>query len=469
MLFPTPEFAIFFAIVFVIAWDLRERFVARKLFLVAVSYVFYGWWDWRFCFLLAGSTLANWLFGLWLDGTHGPRARRWIVAGSVTVNLSVLAFFKYYVFFIENIDGLMRAFGQVPDLPYLHVALPVGISFFTFHGISYIVDVYREKVPAARSLVDLMLYMAFFPQLVAGPIVRASHFLPQLRFRPELDRTMVAHGLLLAVVGLFKKVVIANYLATLIVDDVFFDPAAYHPFDLAAAVYGYAVQIYCDFSGYTDTAIGVALLLGYQFPKNFDQPYRARSLQEFWRRWHISLSSFLRDYLYIPLGGSRHGPMRTNINLIVTMLLGGLWHGANWTFVLWGAIHGFGLAIERVIRSAMGKDAGAGGLIGLIITFHIVCAAWIPFRAESIELAFAFYQGFWTNWAITPAAATPGVVFLILLGLAFHALPTTIFARVAGVLERLPSPALGAVMSAAIVATFAVGPGVVTPFIYFQF
>ncbi len=338
MLFPTADFAVFFFVVFCASWAAARHPDARKLLLLAASYFFYGYWDWRFMALLAASSAINYVAGRIISVSAGAGPRKSALITAIVLNLAILGFFKYFGFFLGTLGDLLVAAGLERDMPFLQIVLPVGISFFTFQGISYVVDVYRGEVASAKSPLDLFLYISFFPQLVAGPIVRAAWFLPQLGEVPELTRRAMCFGLCLILLGLFKKMVIANYLATELVDGVFIDPGGYSSLELLIAIYGYAVQIYCDFSGYSDIAIGVAALLGYRFHRNFDRPYRARSLQEFWRRWHISLSQWLRDYLYKPLGGSRHGRLTTYRNLAITMLLGGIWHGAAWTFIVWGAI-----------------------------------------------------------------------------------------------------------------------------------
>ncbi len=364
MLFPTMTFALFFVIVFGVSWRLNDRPVQWKLFVLGASYVFYGWADWRFCFLLAGSTLFNWMAAAAIGRARDDRARRaWMFLG-VGINLVLLGFFKYYGFFVDSVLAVLEPMGLAPTALLVRVLLPVGISFFTFCAISYVIDVFRdEQEPVA--LLDFAVYLSFFPHLVAGPIVRVSEFEPQLRRRRNPDTIDATRAARLICRGMFKKVVIANFLATAIVDPVFVAPSQHTNWELLVGAWAYAVQIYADFSGYTDIAIGIALLMGIKFPDNFDQPYSSRSIQEFWRRWHMTLSRWLRDYLYIPLGGNRGGPRAEYRNLFLTMLLGGLWHGASWNFVIWGAFHGCGLAAER--RHAMREqrpayvDLGAAG------------------------------------------------------------------------------------------------------------
>ena len=356
MLFPTMTFALFFVVVVGVSWKLNDRPVQWKLFVLAASFVFYGWADWRFCFLLAGSTVFNWLVAAAVGRAVAERPRKaWMLLG-VGGNLALLGFFKYYGFFVDSVLALLQPLGLAPTALLIKVLLPVGISFFTFCAISYVIDVFREEQEPVPFL-DFAVYLSFFPHLVAGPIVRVSEFQPQLRRRRNPDAVDATRAARLICRGLFKKVVIANYLATAIVDPVFVAPSQHTNWELLVGAWAYAVQIYADFSGYTDIAIGIALLMGIKFPDNFDQPYSSRSIQEFWRRWHMTLSRWLRDYLYIPLGGNRGGPRAEYRNLFLTMLLGGLWHGASWNFVIWGAFHGGGLALER--RHAMREQRPA--------------------------------------------------------------------------------------------------------------
>ena len=470
MLFPTMVFALFFLVVYATAWSLNGENERRKLFLLMASWVFYAWWDWRFVGLLIASALLNWLVARQIGLSEDVKRRRWLVALGVTINLTILGFFKYYGFFVDQLGELLKLAHWERDLPLIHVILPIGISFFTFQGMSYVIDVHRGKCAPARSLLDVMLLMSFFPHLVAGPIVRASDLLPQFAQAPRLNRQMAMHGLLLIAWGLFKKTVIASELSTNLVDPVFFDPSSYGALDLIGAAFGYAVQIYCDFSAYSDMAIGIAALLGYRFPRNFDQPYRAASLQEFWRRWHISLSSWLRDYLYVPLGGNRAGLAGTCVNLMITMLLGGIWHGAAWTFVAWGALHGIALCIERVWWSAIRRPhwPRMPQTLGVIITFNIVTLSWILFRSDSFTAALTYLQGF-GRWSQPATMLSPFVMALIIGGLAMHCLPARAIERVAAAMQRLPSPAVGLALGLVLLLIEAIRPAGIAPFIYFQF
>jgi D-alanyl-lipoteichoic acid acyltransferase DltB (MBOAT superfamily) len=472
MLFPTLDFLLFFFVVVILAAPLARFNRGRKLMLVVASYYFYAQWNWHFCFLLAGSSVLTYLGGLTIAAMPSDRARRFIVGICVGAHLVLLAAFKYFDFLVGGINQALHAAQAGFEVPLVEVILPVGISFFTFHGISYLVDVYRGDVAVCRRLDDILLYLSFFPQLVAGPIVRSSFFLPQLA-QSVPGTVAIAEPLLLILGGLFKKVVIANYIATDLVDPVFFDPARYGMLDRLLAAYGYAVQIYCDFSAYTDIAIGLAALLGYRFPLNFDQPYKARSLREFWRRWHISLSSWLRDYLYKPLGGSRGGSWFTARNLMITMLLGGIWHGAALKFVAWGALHGVGLVIERWLERWSHTWLGAlarsriGQAACLLLVFHIVCLSWVLFRAANFDTVMVY---------LTPSAGeepglqiTPFAAALVALGLALNAVPRQLACRLARYAGWWPNWAWAALAGAGIVVIDALGPEGVAPFIYFQF
>jgi alginate O-acetyltransferase complex protein AlgI len=351
----------------------------------------------------------------------------------------------------------------------------VGISFYTFMAVSYVVDVHRGRLSPAPWL-DFFLYLSFFPHLVAGPIVRGEELLPQFRRPRDPRRLDVAGGTWLILRGLFKKVVISSYVAAAIVDPVFADPARYGALDVLFAIYGYAIVIYADFSGYTDIAIGVVTLLGFRFPQNFDRPYIARTVQEFWRRWHMTLSRWLRDYLYIPLGGSRRGERRTYANVMLTMLLGGLWHGAAWTFVLWGGLHGAGLAVGRWRR----ERRRAAGLAPLAIdplarvrqevaTFHFVCLGWIFFRADSIGTAFAVLGRLVAGWTVGPSLVTPLLVAVLAASLAAQHLPSRPAERIQVAFSRLRPGFQGVAVATALAAITTLGPQGVAPFIYFQF
>src|SRR4051812_7058089 len=434
-----------------------------KPFIVAASYAFYAYASWRFCVLLGGITLGNQLAAQLIHRTASEQRRRWIVRAAVALDLGVLAVFKYYSFFVGDVSRVLDAVRLGLPLPLLTIALPVGVSFFTFQAISYTVDVHRRLIEPAKTI-DVAIYLSFFPHLVAGPIVRAREFLPQLEEPRDPNHVAVGSGLALIALGLIKKLAIADYLARSVVDPVFAVPSAYHGPDLWLAAYAYTAQIYCDFSGYTDMAIGLALLLGYVFPQNFRSPYRATGFQDFWRRWHMTLSRFLRDFLYIPLGGNRKGKWKTYRNLMLTMVLGGLWHGAAWTFVLWGAFHGAGLSIER----ALGGRLPGPRWLKWFWTFHLVVLGWVLFRAQSLALAGPFLSQLTAGGS--PTLWTVPVVLAIVVVVGLQLVPPRPLERLEVWIGRL-QPVLLAVILAVVMAFSAAtvsGQGV-APFIYFRF
>jgi D-alanyl-lipoteichoic acid acyltransferase DltB (MBOAT superfamily) len=467
MLFPTLDFLLFFIVTVAALAPLQDRHRARKAVLLVASYYFYMQWNWRFGFLLLGSSVLTYLAGRGIERFRGQA--RWIAGAAVSMHLGVLCLFKYADFLIGAGNQALHAAGSAWEAPFPGLILPVGISFFTFHGISYVVDVYRRDVMVCRRLDDMLLYVSFFPQLVAGPIVRASFFLPQL-YAEAPARLPLGPGLLLVLTGMIKKVIVANYLATGLVDPVFFDPSNASSLDLLLAAYGYAAQIYCDFSGYTDMAIGIAMLLGYYFPPNFNQPYRSTSFQEFWRRWHISLSSWLRDYLYKPLGGSRHGWVRTVAALMATMLLGGLWHGAALKFLAWGGLHGVALVTERAVRPLAPRwlRGRVGTVLGWVVVFHLVCLAWILFRADTMDTALLYVRTM-LSFVPGPSVASPLSLALIVGVMVFQFTPGDWPVRLARQLVWAPDWALGMAGGVLVALVDAMGPDGVAPFIYFQF
>src|SRR3954453_797387 len=383
-----------------------------KPFIVFASYFFYACANPKFCLLLGGITLGNQAAAKLLHRTDDERRRSWIVGAAVTLDLLVLAVFKYYGFFTQSIADPLAKVGMGMPLPLLTIRLPVGVSFFTFQAISYVVDVKRGLIEPASTL-DVAIYLSFFPHLVAGPIVRAREFLPQLQSPRDPKRVAVGSGIALIGLGLVKKVAIPDYLARAVVDPVFAVPQSYSAPDVALAAYAYTAQIYCDFSGYTDIAIGLALLMGYVFPQNLMSPYRSLGFRDFWRRWHMTLSRFLRDFLYIPLGGNRGGRAKTYINLLMTMVLGGLWHGAAWPFVLWGAFHGVGLIAEH----ALGGRLRAPGWLRWLVTFPLIVLGWILFRSQRLDLAGSFFSrllvpGASTLWSVPVVLAIVTVIGL---------------------------------------------------------
>ena len=530
MLFPTMSFFLFFLVVFGVSWRLRPYPHSWKLFMLAVSYLFYGWWDWRFCFLLAGSTVGNIVAAHRVAAAATDKGRKRALIAGVVFNLVLLGFFKYYGFFVESLVSALEPVGLAPTTLLVEIALPVGISFFTFCALSYVIDVYRGDFEVAAPI-DVAVYLSFFPHLVAGPIVRAREFLPQLARVPDpnaLDATRAVH---LIARGLFKKVVIANFLAQSIVDPVFASPNSFDSWDLFVGAYAYAVQIYADFSGYTDIAIGTALLLGIRFPENFDRPYIAATIQDFWRRWHMTLSRWLRDYLYIPLGGNRNGRRAEYRNLMITMALGGLWHGARWTFVIWGVYHGAGLIAEHwaqsrrdrpiearspkveALREQLGLRTSHGDVpvvtlpdaqpakpaladappsnpaqteegatqatsrpaprrsnpwLGRLVTFNFVVVGWILFRSESFTDAWDYLRRLFTAWG-SSGEVTWLIVGTIAASLAAQFLPKKVGLMLEWCASHLPPIVQGIGFGVFLVALDILGPQGVAPFIYFQF
>ncbi len=416
MLFNSYEFWAFFAIVLLLYQGLGHR--GQNRMLLIASYVFYGSWDWRFLSLILVSTVVDyWVARRLSDEADDEGRRRLLLTLSLATNLGILGVFKYLGFFVESAAVLLTNLGFQPNLPSLGIVLPVGISFYTFQTLSYTIDVYRRKMAPCDDPLDFALYVAFFPQLVAGPIERASHLLPQIRTPRRVAPSQFREGLYCILYGLFKKVVIADNMA-LVVDHIFSQPTgSLSAVDMLVGVYAFAFQIYGDFHGYSLIAQGVARWLGFDVMDNFRQPYFAGSPQEFWRRWHISLSTWLRDYLYIPLGGSRGSVVQTYRNLAITMLLGGLWHGANWTFVIWGAVHGSWLSLHRAMAGITALWRGwLAQAIKVFVTFQIVCVTWLFFRAENVQQAFGLFGALGNGADVAPISRLGiGIVLVFVL------------------------------------------------------
>jgi alginate O-acetyltransferase complex protein AlgI len=462
LLFDSPAYFVFLIIVVVLYWRLSWR--RQNLLLLCASYFFYGWWDWRFMLLMMASTTIDYVVAQRIAATPpGPRRRALLII-SLCVNFGLLGFFKYCNFFMGSLSATLATLG-LHDLPVglLNVILPPGISFYTFQEVAYVVDVYKGDLDPARSFLDYGLFVSFFPHLIAGPIQRPSHLLPQAQSPRRFNERAFFDGCMLIVSGLFRKTVIADSCANL-ANLAFDGRLGWNVFSVLIGVYAFSWQIYGDFSGYSDLARGSAQLLGFHFMLNFRQPYLADSLQDFWRRWHISLSTWLRDYLYIPLGGNRLGSGRTYTNLMLTMLLGGLWHGANWTFVIWGAIHGAWLSMERLLTRGQGKLGWHNRLVALAV----VALSWVFFRARSVRAALhmlASLRHFDWRPEYGPELAFLGVVSGVML---------LIDARLElcgeeYVFERssLAAPIAAAVAMAVLMVAFAASE--TSAFIYFQF
>lgn len=467
MLFSQFIFVLFIAAVMLFLVVVRNNRV-RKLFLLLASYYFYAYWDWRFCSLLLFSTVVDYAVGQALKRTQAEKKRRLLLFVSLACNLGLLGFFKYFNFFVESLQAFLSPLGL--HVGTLNIILPVGISFYTFQTLSYTIDVYRKQMEPCDDFWDFALFVSFFPQLVAGPIVRAADFIPQLNEYRPLTRDRFYLGFHQFVRGLVKKVLIADHLA-MVSDFTFDNIGAMDGWTIWVGVLCYTGQIYCDFSGYTDMAIGIARAMGYDLCKNFDHPYTATTITAFWRKWHISLSTWLRDYLYIPLGGNRKGKVRTYINLILTMLLGGLWHGAAWTFVFWGFMHGCALMLDKRFNLSKRLDNARFFWKGLgwFYTMLVVIVAWVFFRSPSFESAWIclqkmfipshFNEGF--HWISLRA-----VILLPVLA-AFHAVSATRWSRLVELpADRWYTPVI---LFLLIYLVLLFQPQEFTPFIYFQF
>jgi len=437
--------------------------------MIVASYVFYAWWSPWFVLLLAGSTLFNQLIAVRIFNASERSRQTAILWLGIAGNLCFLGYFKYWNFFSESVQGSANALGIELNPGFVSTILPIGVSFYTFMALSYIVDTWRGTY-APVSLSRFAVFLSFFPHLVAGPIVRPAELIPQFDNPPNPREVDATRGFALIVGGLFLKVVLASTCASL-VDPVFGSPKLHSSLETLVAIYAYAIQIFSDFAGYSTIAIGVALLLGFRFPDNFNSPYRSLSLQEFWRRWHMTLSRWLRDYLYIPLGGNRGGERATERNLVLTMLIGGLWHGAGWTFVFWGALHGFGLAFERR-RADRRKTRGGSkprAWLSWLVTFNFVCFAWIFFRAESFGQATSVIERLFTAWGQPSPAISIGVIAAIATGMAIQFMPPRWWQELQIQVARWPYAAQGVGFGFVLMFINALGPAGVAPFIYFSF
>lgn len=470
MAFNSVQYIIFLIVIVVVTRRLQVR--ARNMFLLLVSYGFYATWDWRFLSLIAISTVLGYTSGIAMGRTTDERRRKSILISRVAMNLVFLGIFKYLGFFVESANGLLESIGLSGTTSVPNIILPVAISYYTFEEIAYAMDVFRRRVEPTRNVVDYALFVAFFPKLVAGPILRPDQLLPQLRMATPkftVDSVFTSFGLILF--GLVKKVVIADQMVP-IVSEAFDSPGSASALTLLLGALAFSFQIYGDFSGYSDIARGSSRLLGIELPRNFEQPYLSTSITEFWRTWHISLSTWLRDYLYVPLGGNRRSPRRTMINLFLVMMLGGLWHGAAWTFVAWGALHGVYLGIERafgVTPRPLQMPRGIVEFGKIIACFGIVSLTWIFFRARSFAQAIDYFQGLVT---MRPGSYDRGSVMLVLLAGVIVATSDLLLRRFedggASVFLRRPI-VFGAAAGAALMLIMASSGARPEPFIYFQF
>jgi D-alanyl-lipoteichoic acid acyltransferase DltB (MBOAT superfamily) len=512
MLFPTFSFLFFFTAVFILYWFVFRKRVSRKIFLILVSYVFYAFWDWRLCFLLFASSVLNWGFACAVSPSIASikenkqsaklrGGRRVALVFAVITNIAILLFFKYYDFFADSFNVLMfhfygSAFSNL--MPILHVVLPVGISFYTFKGLSLVFDASdetlfngygnysemsslfagtanskRSALSSTRGLIDTLVYISFFPQVASGPITHAAEFYQDIDTATESTTIDFSTASALIMSGLLKKLVFANYLSTLLVNPVFTDLSTYSGLTALLAAIGYSSVIYCDFSGYSDMAIGIALLLGFTTPKNFDRPYISCSVGDFWRRWHITFSTWLKKYLYFKMGGSRHGLPRTILALAITFIISGLWHGAHWMFVLWGAMQGLALIIEHCAK--YGKKPASNSFdhaIQVMVTFAYTTISWVVFRAANFKEVVSWWKtllasphGFWTAQSVM----SPLVITLLAVSLAMHLVPNKVRGDALSIWKATPL-----VLQAIFIAAFFAGLSVfsmssVAPFIYFSF
>ncbi len=401
LLFSSGFFVYFFFFFILLFYIFRKNYYHRAIVLTIFSLYFFYKASGYFVFLVIACSIVNFFISKWLFKTESTKTKKALLLFSIVFNLGVLFYFKYTNFFIEMINNFVQA-----KLHFLNLLLPIGISFYTFENLSYTIDVYRGEIKPEKKIVNYLLFLSFFPKLVMGPIVRAKDFIPQLKQSYTVSATDFSKGFYLILTGLFKKLIISDYISLNLVDYVFDGPALHNGFECLMALYGYAIVIYCDFSGYSDIAIGIAKWLGITIPPNFLSPYQSKNITEFWRRWHISLSSWLRDYLYIPLGGSRNGKLRTDINLFLTMFLGGLWHGASWNFLLWGSLHGVGLIINKIwnklfiipIKNRILLKIGT--VLSVLVTFHFVIFCWIFFKANDLETSFQFINQIANNFTL---------------------------------------------------------------------
>ncbi|MFO7851591.1 MAG: MBOAT family O-acyltransferase [Bacteroidota bacterium] len=489
LLFTGSSFWIFLFVTILFYSLIFKKPLLRNTYLFFFSLFFYYKSGGVFFFLLIISTLTDYIAGLAIYGARRKAVKRLFVLLSLLVNLGMLSYFKYTGFFTGIVNDIFNT--NLPVIDWFAaisnfyfgtgfnidiIVLPVGISFFTFQTISYTMDVYRGKTKPVKNILDFGFYVSFFPQLVAGPIVRASEFVPQLYAPFRLSGREWGHALFLIVGGLIKKIIISDLIAVNFVDRVFDTPLLYSGLENLVSVYGYGLQIYCDFSGYTDIAIGIALMLGYRLPVNFNSPYKAYNITDFWHRWHISLSRWLKDYLYISMGGNRRGRFRTYVNLMITMLLGGLWHGAAWRFVIWGGLHGLGLVINKLWMKIFPRQREPGRLkrfISVFITFNFVSFCWIFFRAVDMDHVYLMLRQMFTAFSpgdLAPVFTTYSQVLIIIVcGYILHFLPVKIKESYRGLFIRLPLVIKIILVYLVAMVLFNVQSADIQPFIYFKF
>ncbi len=476
MFFNSIEFLVFFIVVFAVYWA-APTLKLKMIFLLAASYWFYMSWNAKLAAVVAGSSLIDYYLARALEASAGERRRKALLVTSIVMNLGLLVYFKYSKFFLHSFQDLLHALGVSVPVPELNIILPIGISFYTFEAVSYMVDLYMRRIEAEKNPVHFLLFISFFPRMVAGPIIRARNFLPQLTKEKRFDGARLDLGLQYVLMGLFKKIAIADRMACL-ADSIYATPSSYSTSAVWIAIMAYSLQIYCDFSGYSDIAVGTAHMLGFKLPQNFDMPYLSRNIAEFWRRWHISLSTWLRDYVFISLGGSRGTEAATAMTLMTTMTLCGLWHGANWTFVAWGVLQGLMMIAHRAFRNfckvrpaceAM-LQARGGGALRIAITVVAVTLAWVVFRSPDFATAgrvfhalFIPQRGVMVRFPVGPWSLGLAVAIAVVA----HAVAEMGLWR--KISAKMSAPARGIAYAAAAVSIFMMATNAAKPFIYFQF
>ena len=469
LLFNSGFFLIFFLIFVLVNTPLQTNKILRNAWIVIASIYFYYKSSGYFFILMLATTIFVFLLALSIGKIENKNSKKLLSTIGIVILLLLLSYYKYFNFIIESVNSIFDA-GISPQ----NIFLPLGISFYTFELISYLADVYTKKAEPEKNVLDFCFYVSFFPHLVAGPIVRPNELFPQIKKLHIPSKTEIGSGVFLLISGIVKKAIISDYISLNFVDRIFDNPTLYSGVENLLGVYGYTLQIYCDFSGYTDLALGIALLIGFKLPNNFNVPYISTSITEFWRHWHISLSSWLRDYLYIPLGGNRKGKLRQYFNLFITMLLGGLWHGASWKFMFWGALHGLALAIEKLIKPITRKFSSTTfKIIGGIITFHFVAFCWIFFRASSFEVAWSLINQVFTNFSghlfIEIITSYKLVFAFIALGYIIHFIPKRIDLKIENFISKIPLFIQAVLIVIVLFLFIQVKSSAIQPFIYFQF
>ena len=473
LLFNSGLFLLIFVAFLLIYQAMRRWHSAKMVFVILFSLYFYYKSSAQYCFILLGVCISDYILGRWMGNLRSTAAKKWVIALNVALNVGMLVYFKYF-------NLLYESFANITGTSFdpLDIVLPAGISFFTFRSISYLVDIYRGEIEPASNFLEYTFFLTFFPPLLAGPVVRAKDLLPQIRLNPVATRAMVSEGLFLIIAGLVKKVVIADYISGNFVDRIFDNPALYSGFENMLGAFGFALQLYCDFSGYSDMAIGIALLLGFRFKDNFNAPYKSQNPTEFWKRWHISLSSWLMDYIYIPLGGNRKGRTRQHINLMGTMLIGGLWHGASWMYMLWGAYHGALLIGHKTIRhywrpAQESRDSLWRRSANITLTFLLMVIGFSFFRARTLDDIGAMYTAIFTNFhaGVAPQfiASYALVCVAIFAGFLMHFAPMRWYHRIRDTYSQAPLVAQAAILAFILFIVAQTRQSELVPFIYLQY